>query len=203
MIVYLIRHGETDSNKRRLLQGQSDIALNEYGRKLAKLTQKALSNVAFDCVITSPLKRASETADIILGERKVPVMKDDRIQEISFGEYEGLCLDASSYNIPDPCFMNFFNAPQLYNTPPQGEGFADILARTKNFWDELIKNEEYKDKTILVSTHGCALKAILSNIEKKELKDFWGEGVNKNCAITIIKVTDNKTEILQEGKVYY
>ena len=110
MQIYLIRHGETDYNKSRRIQGQCDIELNNCGRELAKITAQALKDVPFDLVFTSPLKRAKETAEIIVGDRQIPVIEDVRIREISFGEYEGLCCDPRNYNIPDKDFLNFFIA---------------------------------------------------------------------------------------------
>ena len=62
MDIYLIRHGETDWNKKRKLQGQVDIPLNEFGKLLAKETAPALADVPFAVCYTSPLKRAAETA---------------------------------------------------------------------------------------------------------------------------------------------
>lgn len=203
MLVYLIRHGETDQNKHRNLQGQGNFPLNEYGRELAGITGKALAEVPFDCVFSSPLIRALETAKIIIGNRKIPLLEDDRIQEISFGEYEGLCCGREGYNIPDEHFPYFFVAPEKYQVPPKGESFEEIIKRTGAFWKELTANPEYQEKTILVSTHGCALKALLANIRSTQIKDFWGEGVHKNCAVTIVKVEDGKAEILEEGKVFY
>ena len=91
MKLYLIRHGETDLNKKRILQGQTNSELNDYGRELARLTAEGLMEVPFDLAFTSPLKRAKETAQIILSGRNVPLLEETRIQEISLGEYEGLC----------------------------------------------------------------------------------------------------------------
>ena len=203
MLVYLIRHGETDQNKQRKLQGQSDFPLNEYGRQLAEATRDGLADVAFDCAFSSPLIRALETARIIIGDRKIPLIEDGRIQEIGFGDYEGLCCGREGYNIPDKHFQYFFDAPEKYQVPRGGESFEEVIARTGNFWRELTDKPEYRNKTILIATHGCALKALLANIRPTEIKDFWGEGVHKNCAVTIVKATDGRAEILEEGKIYY
>lgn len=75
MKLYLIRHGETDWNKEFKIQGSSDIELNEYGRELAFITREGLRHIPFDIAYTSPLKRAKETAEIILGGRIFRYMK--------------------------------------------------------------------------------------------------------------------------------
>ncbi|MBR4085706.1 MAG: histidine phosphatase family protein [Lachnospiraceae bacterium] len=203
MKLYLIRHGVTEQNKKRCLQGRSDIELNEDGRELARKTAEGLKNVNFDFIFTSPLKRAFETAEIIRGERNIPLIPREELLEISFGTYEGLCFGQEHYNIPDTDFMNFFHKPQEYTTPPEGESFEQVIARTGVFLQELKASPQYQDKTILLSTHGCALKAILANITKVSIADFWGEGVHKNCAVSLVELQDNEFVLVEEGRVYY
>lgn len=203
MKIYLIRHGETDQNKVKCLQGRTDIELNEYGRELAYKTAEGLKSIDFDMIFTSPLKRARETAEIIKGERNIPVILEERIQEISFGAYEGLCYGKEHFSIPDKDFMNFFDKPECYVTPPGGESFEEVLARTGAFLQELKGKEEYQNKVILLSTHGCALKAVLANARHTELAHFWGEGVHKNCAVSLLEIKDGRIEVLEDGRLYY
>ena len=203
MIIYLIRHGVTEQNKKRCLQGRSDIELNEYGRELARKTEEGLEKVKFDLIFSSPLKRAAETAEIIRGDREIPIIPEERLIEISFGDYEGLSFGEETYNIPDPEFMNFFRAPEKYRIPPGGESFEEVIKRTGELLKELRQKEEYRDKTILLSTHGCALKALLANIKGISLPEFWGEGVHKNCAVSIVEFTEGEYHLIEEGKVYY
>ena len=90
MKLYIIRHGETPWNAEERLQGQTDIPLNENGIRLAKITGEALKDVPFDFAISSPLKRARQTAELVLAGRQIPVLEDARIEELSFGSWEGL-----------------------------------------------------------------------------------------------------------------
>lgn len=207
MRLYLIRHGETDLNKHKILQGRSDFELNEYGKELARITGRALKDIEFDFVFTSPLKRAKDTAMLLVAENatavKPVVYEEKRIQEISFGDFEGKCYNKDNFNMPDKTFMNFFIKPEDYNTPPNGESFEDILKRTGDFLRELIAKEEYREKTILISTHGCALKAILSNVRNTPITEFWGEGVHKNCAVSIVDVKDGIATVIEDGKLFY
>ena len=66
MKIYLVRHGETDWNKERKIQGQVDIPLNAFGIHLAEETAKGLRDIPFDICFSSPLGRAKDTARIIL-----------------------------------------------------------------------------------------------------------------------------------------
>ena len=203
MKIYLIRHGETDQNKRKCLQGRTDIDLNEYGRELARKTAEGMKEIDFDIIFSSPLKRARETAEIIRRGRNIPIVMEERIQEISFGEYEGLCYGKEHFSIPDEEFLNFFDKPQYYRIPPGGESLEEVIARTGEFLRELIAHNEYQDKTVLLSTHGCALKAVLANVCNTSIAEFWGEGVHKNCAVSCIEVTEGNIRVVEDGKLYY
>ena len=163
MKIYMIRHGETDWNKKRKLQGQVDIPLNEFGKLLAKETAPALADVPF----------------------------------------EGLCCREEGWNIPDPGFRNFFNAPEVYQPPKGGESFEEVRARLNNFLEELYQKEELQDKNVLLSTHGAALCGILSLMKGLPISGYWQQGVHKNCAVSIAEVKDGKIEILQENVTYY
>ena len=203
MKIYFIRHGETDWNKVRKLQGKSDIPLNASGIHLAEETGKGLKGIQFDAAYTSPLTRAKETARLVLGDRKVTLIEDERLEEMGFGIYEGLCCKEDHLEIPDPEFLNFFHAPEKYHAPEGGETFAELLRRTGDFLESLKKEEFEAKQTILVSTHGAALCAILSHIKGHTLSQFWGKGVQKNCAVTIAVLENGEYRIEEEGITYY
>ena len=203
MRLYIIRHGETEWNVLKRFQGRSDIPLNDEGRRLARITAEALREVPFSRIYTSPLKRAYETAMIIKADRDIPVIEEPRIIEIGFGEYEGLCCGKEHYNIPDPDFMNFFEKPEAYKPPRGAEGIDELKARTADFLQEIVYNKDMENDTVLVSTHGAALRGLLSNITQVGIKDFWGSGVHKHCAVTIVDVKNGQMVITKEGKTYY
>ncbi len=203
MKLYIIRHGETEWNVKRRFQGRSDIPLNEEGRRLARITSDALRDVDFTRIYTSPLKRAYETAMIMKGDRDIPVMTEQRIIEISFGVYEGLCCGKENYNIPDPEFMNFFDRPEAYKPPQGAESIEELRERTADFLQEIVHNKDMENDTILVSTHGAALRGLLSCINHIDIGDFWKGGVHKNCAVTTVEVRDGQAVIIEEGKTYY
>ena len=203
MKLYLIRHGETDWNIVKRLQGATDIPLNENGEALARETAEGLKEIPFDMVFTSPLKRAYRTAEIVKGNREIPLIIEERIREICFGGYEGLVSKSEGYSIPDPDFKFFFTKTDCYKTPPNGEPIESLLERTNEFLEELKKREDLKDKTILVSTHGAAVRALLSNIEHCDIANFWGKGVHKNCGVSCVELVDDEYQILWENKIFY
>ena len=122
---------------------------------------------------------------------------------MSFGEFEGLCCREEGWNIPDPGFRNFFNAPEVYQPPKGGESFEEVRVRLNNFLEELYQKEDLQDKNVLLSTHGAALCGILSLMKGLPISGYWQQGVHKNCAVSIAEVKDGKIEILQENVTYY
>lgn len=204
MKMYIIRHGQTPWNARKCLQGRSDVDLNENGIYLAELTGKALRDVTFDMAFTSPLIRAKHTAQCILAGRKVSIIEDERLIEISFGIYEGCCYAEENRQVPQQWIENFFHAPQDYVAAPGGESLDDVEKRTRNFMEDICSRKELQDKTILVSTHGCALRGLLNSIRESNREDYWHGGVSKNCAVSIVTCNRGEKPVLvEENHIYY
>lgn len=191
MTLYVLRHGQTPWNKLKKLQGRMDIPLNENGLELAAKTGEAMLEVPIDLVISSPLKRARQTAELITVGRNIPMIIDERIEEISFGDYEGeSVLDDESEVIPADFLHKFYNKPLKCNRPPHGESFQDVIERTKDFYKSLIENPEYKDKNILISSHGAASRCFLCNFYTDK-EDVWRGQIPPNCSVTIVDVNDD------------
>lgn len=202
MRLYIIRHGETRWNVEGRLQGQTDIELDDNGIRLARVTAEGMRDVPFDLGISSPLIRAKKTAEIILEGRDVPILTDQRIAELSFGSWEGLGCHKDNYEIPSEHFDDFYKNPFAFVPGEGGETIRQLVKRTREFYLELTASREYRDKTILIATHGCAARALLNNVyEDKE--DFWRGHVPMNCAVNIVDVTDGHAVLLEEDKVYY
>lgn len=202
MRIYFVRHGETDWNKERKIQGQVDIPLNDFGIHLAEETAKGLKDVDFDVCFTSPLGRAKHTVQIILEGRNVSIIEDRRIEEMSFGEYEGKSCSKENWDVPDS-FRKFFDDPEHFVPAKDGESFSDVKKRTGEFLDWLFAQEAWKDSNILIATHGAALAGLLNNIKGEALSEYWGVGVHQNCAVTEVEVTNKVPKILSENQVYY
>lgn len=202
MKLYLVRHGETDWNTERRLQGRADIMLNEFGRSLAVKTGKGLENIRFDVCFTSPLKRAKETAELILAGRDVQIVEDERIIEMSFADWEGRHCSKERWEVPDS-FQKFFDDPANFEPAPEGESFEQVKERTGRFLEWLYVQKEYESSNVLITTHGAALAGLLNNIKGESIEKYWGVGVHKNCAVTEVEVIDGKPELISENQVYY
>ena len=208
MKLYILRHGETDLNVQGRLQGWLDAPLNENGVRAAAETGRALREIRFDRAISSPLRRALETARLILAENagQPPVETDGRLREISFGDWEGLGCMPGNYEVPKEIIMDFFYDPMRYRGTPGGETIEDVCVRTADFLRELTSDPGNDGKTILISTHGCAMRALLRPVyESREgaAYTFWQERRPPNCAVNILRVSDGGMTLEAEDRVYY
>ena len=201
MLLYVLRHGVTRWNKLKKVQGTMDIPLAPEGIELAEKTGKALRDVPFDICFTSPLTRARQTAQCVLGDREIPVIEDKRIQEIDFGVLEGTQFKDAQGKIVSREMEIFFEDPLNFKRPENGENISDILKRTREFWIEKTTDPARADKTVLVSSHGCAVRALLQNIYQ-DPAHFWHGCVPPNCSINLVEVKDGKIRLLEEDKVY-
>lgn len=151
--IYIIRHGKTDWNNKGLIQGTTDIELNEEGIEQAKELAQKLDLSKIDICFCSPLKRTRQTAEILVGN-KVKTIYDSMIIERRFGDYEGkpvnfdLIKQHWDYKLND-------NSHNI-------ESAKDCLSRAKQFINKIRK--EYPNKTILIISHGSFMKALHFNL---------------------------------------
>lgn len=184
MYLYIMRHGETDDNTRRVLQGQKDNPLNERGRQQALKVKEELSGIEFDKIYSSPLIRAVETAQLATGRNREDIILEERIKEIGFGVLEGTVLEEMK-----PPYNNFFKAPSCYVAPEGGESLLELSARTWSFLLE-IKGTLPGKKVLLVS-HGAAIHSMIYQIRKQTIDHFWDMNLG-NCGL--LEVSDETGE---------
>lgn len=196
MELYIIRHGETVWNAEGLLQGHSDIALNENGIASAKKLGQELQNTHFDKIYSSPLSRAYTTARLIAGERNIPIVKDSRLMEISFGEGEGKHY-SEWFNETSP-YRFFFTAPEKYRTPPNGESLEDVCARTKDFIQSEIEVQFGKAERLMIVAHGALNKGIMCYLQNHGIENYWGRGLQRNCEASIFAFDGNAWSTIKE-----
>ena len=175
-MLYIMRHGKTEWNELHKLQGRTDIPLNEDGRQMARRAHDEYIDTHFDLCFSSPLKRARETAELLLRGRNVPIRTDDRLAEMSFGAYEGL---ANSFQIPDCPINVLFQDPAAYTDSIGGaETFAALFARVDSFLSEILP-EVRTGKDILIVGHGALNSAIICRIKQLPISEFWSSGLEQ------------------------
>lgn len=161
-LFYLVRHGETDWNQNRLLQGRTDIPLNINGIDQAEELRDHLKDHAFHAVYSSPLQRAYETARIVSEPHGHPIQISPYLQEATYGAFEGLTIE--EYHRRKEQLL----ANQIPLTPdhhlhfkpvPDAESAFEIYQRALAFFEETAA--KHPNKTVLIFTHGAFMRAIL------------------------------------------
>lgn len=203
MRVYFARHGQTLWNKRRKLQGQKDIMLTDRGREQARESAEGMKEIPFDCVYTSPLKRAVETAQILRGDRQIPLIRDERLKELSFGVIEGRNLDKILDNPEKKRLKRLFTESDKYRAPKHGESVLDLVDRTRSFYEECIIPLEGSYEHILVVAHGCTIRSFIMLLNDRPVSEFWKSSFGANCSTAIFECKNGVTTMLSENKIFY
>ncbi len=170
------------------MQGRTDIELNQNGIDAAVALGRRLQDVHFDKIFSSPLKRAVHTAELIRGSddstlRDVPIQTDQRLIEMSFGIGEGRLCD--EWFAPQSPYRFFFTEPEKFPRPPQGESFEDVMARTKNFVQEIIEPLYGHAERLMIVAHGALNKGIMCYLQNHGVEDYWLNGLQENCQASV------------------
>ena len=190
-MIYIVRHGQTEKNKANVLQGRSDVPLNEVGIRQAEDVRDRFRSlgIQFDKVYTSPLIRAVQTAEIIA--EGASSMIEGRLIEMDYGPYEGMDLAQ-----PAPEVMAFFQDFVHISTPEGMEALSAVVARLATFLEEL--REEAVLQNILLSTHAIAMKGALEYLTPASGGSYWSKYIG-NCVVYTAEVgADGHWTIPQE-----
>ena len=202
MQIYVIRHGETNSNLTGKFQGWLDDVLNENGIGLAELTGKGMTGIKFDAAFSSPLKRAYDTTRIVLresGNGDLPIATDRRLMELNLGDLEGKIIRGPECEVDPGMIRIYFSTPGVLGRFPGGESIDDLKKRTQEFIKELAQKDYGR---VLVGTHGCAVRAMM-NFLYDNPADFWHGRVPYNCAVTIVEGDGRGLKLVGDDVLYY
>lgn len=164
--VYLTRHGQTEWNLEKRLQGRGDSPLTDSGIARAKELRDRLHDTEIDVIYSSPIKRALDTAHIIKGRKSVEILTHDGLMEMCFGDYEGRITDAVKDENPI-WDINLIMQGNTTLCAPNGETLAQVRARINEVMDKII--EDNRGKTILVVAHGITLKALMHYFKDEDV----------------------------------
>lgn len=173
MRLLVVRHGRTNWNDLKKVQGLADIDLNETGINQAKESAQKLEKEDIDLIICSPLKRTRQTASIINEGRNIDIIFDERVRERDFGEFEG-------FNRADFDYDSFWTYSKNLRYE-KAENIQDFFKRIFLFLDDI--KEKYKDKTVLLVIHGGVSVAINSYFEGLPKEDEPTRNALQNCEI--------------------
>lgn len=179
--IYLVRHGQTEWNSEGRMQGSSDIPLNETGRSQARKLGKELRDVPFCGAYASDLSRAVETAELALEGHGLKIWQDPRLQEISWGVYEG--------QVKTPELAAKLEK-MILSDQPNGEGVETLERFTARIYPALqeIACRHLFDTRVAVVVHGGVIRTLIEKLDPGR----EGPPVRmKNCQYAVLNVDDH------------
>ena len=177
----LLRHGQTDWNINFLLQGVTDIPMNQTGIEQVKLAAQAIRAEDWDVVLTSPLSRARQTAEIIASQHGyTEIIEQELLIERSFGEAEGLSHEQWR--------AKYSNLDVI----PGGESRTQLAERSMLLLETI--SQELAGKRVLAISHGALIRALIAIASNNELPRD-GERLG-NASLNVVKHIDNSWQVV-------
>ncbi len=187
-MIYIIRHGETDWNKQKIIQGSTnDIPLNSDGLEQAKKLASYFSNKKIELIISSPLKRAAQTSAEIANKNKVKVIYDKNFIEINYGNWSGKKSDKIPMLFPDE-WKKFTEDPESFAFK-NGESIKSLYHRVVSGFKKLNPGI-----TTLIVTHTNPIRMIAAYVLNMSIFNAYKLHF-ENCGISTFVYKHNRWEV--------
>jgi broad specificity phosphatase PhoE len=186
--IFLLRHGETAWNEERRVMGRLEIPLNRKGIAQAKRIARLLPNLEVHAIYSSPLKRALDTALILVEHKNIPVKIEPKLTEVAFGRWEGYRYDDL---IEDEVYRRFMRSP-LKSAVPGGETIVGVQKRGLKALQRATR--EVPKGRILLASHGDVIRAILCHYLRLPLQEFRRLRID-NGSLSVIELDGTWAEI--------
>ncbi len=182
--ICLVRHGETDWNAAKRIQGRTDIPLNDTGKWQAEQTGLYLKDAHWDVVISSPLSRAKETAHLILQHVHAPLVIMDDFIERDYGDAEGMSFEERQKLFPNKQYPNMEPLETIQDRMVEGIEKVRVA---------------YPNQQVLIVAHGAAIHALLTTLADEHL------GLENtrlvNACLNYVEWKDGKWKVLDYNVV--
>ena len=195
--LYITRHGETEWNQEKRMQGWLDSNLTESGMKNAVSLGERLKETEFTAIYSSPSGRTQATTNLIRGERDIPVIYDENLREIKLGQWEGK-THSSIKELYQTQYESYWNAPHQYTTVG-GETFEETRARAIQVLNRIKK--EYVSGNILIVTHSVLIKCLYSFFRNTSIETLWDPPYMHGTSLTIVEMNENGFKLVLEGDI--
>jgi ribonuclease H / adenosylcobalamin/alpha-ribazole phosphatase len=156
-MTHLLRHGQTEHTPERRYSGRNDLPLSRTGRAEAAAAAERAKALGVDVVVASPLRRTRETAEIVAGALGLPVVLDEDLVELDFGDLEGLTFDEARAKHPLAA-RRFLDDVTV--AAPGGESIADVSNRVERARRRILS--QHAGRTVLVVSHVTPIKLLLA-----------------------------------------
>ncbi|MDR4984992.1 histidine phosphatase family protein [Bacillus cereus] len=191
--VYVTRHGETEWNVAKRMQGRQNSALTENGMLQAKQLGDRMKDLSIHAIYSSPSERTLHTAELIKGERNIPIIADEHFYEINMGIWEGQTIADIEKQYPEEVHL-FWNEPHLFQST-SGENFGSVYKRVIKGIQLLL--EKHKGENILIVSHAAAAKLLVGHFAGIEIANVWDDPFMHSASLSVIEFDDDCGEVKQ------
>jgi broad specificity phosphatase PhoE len=189
--VFLVRHGQTNSNTTGFFMGWSDEDLNEVGYAQAQALSSRLANLPISSIYTSPLRRAYNTATILAKPHQLELKVMNDLIEIQAGDWQGLHIDEIQQRWPGLWEQSRTDVSNV--TMPNGESFGQVTERAVRAFDTII--EANHDGNIAMVSHEVVIKVIVAHV-LGATNSIYRRFEIKNTSLSIIRIVDGKARLI-------
>ncbi|WP_150272226.1 histidine phosphatase family protein [Paenibacillus tepidiphilus] len=195
--LYITRHGQTEWNVQQRMQGHMDSPLTELGVRQAEWLGRAMRDKSIDAVYSSSSLRAVRTAEIIRGERAVPVVPCDEFKELGLGTWEGGVTAELEAGSPEQ-YQYFWKDPALFAVEGS-ETFAGAQQRALAKLMDIVRRHE--GQTVLIVTHTVIIKVLMAYFEGRAMEKLWDLPYIHPTCLCRVDITDGVPEIVLHGDI--
>lgn len=190
--LYIVRHGETEFNVQKRMQGRMDSPLSQRGIEHAKALGEHLKVIHFLKLYSSPSPRAYRTAELIKGDRELEIISEDRLREINLAHWEGKTKMELEKLYPEEYHV-FWNEPHRYK-PMEGDSFQQVQDRAIEFLNMLAAQNP--EGNILIVTHSVVIKTIIAYYKGYSMEKLWAPPLIQDTSVTILEVEQHEARLV-------
>lgn len=195
--LYITRHGETEWNLEKRMQGWKDSSLTQKGTEDAIKLGESMKNIDFSCIYSSSSPRTLRTSELIRGDRDINIIPVDDLREMNLGDWEGKTADEAA-RMDKEGQKSFWETPHLY-VPKSGESYFEVRERATKAINKIIQSHETGN--VLIVTHAIIVKTIMSHFKSLPVERLWENPFIHGTSLSIVEVLGDRATAVVEGDI--
>jgi broad specificity phosphatase PhoE len=186
-IIWLARHGETRETVEQRFNGRRDCPLIDIGREHCRRLTSQLVAQHFDAIVSSPLQRCMETAEILARPHGLAAIVEKRFQEMDYGKWEGLTYDEAR-SLDARLYRHWENDPATV-APPEGESGEQVATRVVAAFEDILS--QYCGQRVIIVAHKTVNRILLCTLLDLPISDHRHTISQMPCALSRIEIKAN------------
>ena len=195
LTLYITRHGQTEWNVESRMQGWADSPLTATGIAAASQLGLRLREVPLDAVYSSTSGRTIHTAQLIIGDRNIPLIQKEDLREIHIGEWQGKVASDIERDYAQQVKI-YYESPNQYQST-SGENFHTLKERVLRAIEEIA--DAHPHGNVLIVTHGVVKKCLINHFSGANLDLLWDRPFIHGTSLTVMEIDTDRRELTMVG----